>query len=78
MIHIDEKGNKYIRMVDGSVVPLPDVALTIRIETVSNGLILPINDALAAERACAIHWFMKFQEAQTTIADLREQLAAKG
>lgn len=78
VIHVDDHGNKFIRMVDGTNVPLAEATATITVNTVSHNMIMPIVDALAVERTCAQYWYAKHQEAQTTIADLREQLAAKG
>lgn len=78
MIQIDEHGNRFVVMADGACVPLVDSSATVRIETAENGQIMSVLDALSINRTCAQHWYQRYQEAQTTIADLRAQLAEMG
>jgi len=80
MIHQDEHGNKYVIMSDGAKVPLVDAGMTIHIYTTiatSGGAaqIVPAVDALAMHQTAHFYWHRKCQELETTIADLREQLA---
>lgn len=79
MIHVDEHGNKFLQMADGRRTPLLNASMNISLTTAvpsSDGAaqIIPVIDALALHQTSAAYWFARFQEAQTTIADLRQQL----
>lgn len=78
MIQRDGHGNQFIVMADGTHVPLIASHVTIHVDTVFDDKIVPVVDALAIHRTAAAYWFAKFREAETTIADLRQQLTAKG
>lgn len=79
MIQDDGHGNKFIMTMEGTRVPLVRAHVQINITaSMLDGSMVGAAEAIAVERTLAAHWFAKYQESLTTIADLREQLQAKG